>query len=885
MTEIELVPTKRHPLANCEACPLNFPEFAYVPSFGPAKADIAIVGQNPGAGEIRYGKPFLGPSGQLLDQVLEYYKLDRSKMFITNACLCTAKSEPAFKPPTGAINACRPRLMAELQSRDTKQIMLLGNVPAQAVLGGRESISKLRVGTYREIPELPRTQVFATFHPAACLRGPQYFPSMANDFGKLVNPPPPWKEPQYVVWEEAHTAIAGIREMQRRGIKKITLDIENSVREGKDEGYEHPNRFRILCIGMAYAADKAVVIGYNACQSKAVYWNLKRYLDTCEVIITQNGKYDKQGTYAQDCDFTFTDDTMLESYCLDERTGIHGLKIQLEEKLGYPRYADEIKQYLGTGKGKSFANIPLHILYRYNAFDTCGTFALDEHNKSLMASDDWAEPVRPRHDGEKWGLLRLHQFMVETTNNLAYLELNGFPVDMQYNAKLIVEYDRELLRLEREMFDTIGGTKFNPRSPKQLQAIFAKMGVPLPLVKRPNGSMSPTTDAKTLTELYDKYKKIKSDVGRAITDGSDDGLELDTRTAETKFLEALLAYRKAAKLNGTYIRGLRKMVWKRRVFPTVLVHTTVSGRTSQRRPSLQVIPHAEFVKRQFTVSKPEHVLMELDYKQIELRVLTWLAEEPYFRDVFADASRDLFTELADIVKPERSIRTTMHPKDRRNIVKAFVYGLAYGREAQSIADEFGIPLPAAQQMQREFFRVIPKVVAFREKVKYDATHQNDLVTPFGRRRRFWLVTNENKKDIQNEACAFYPQSIASDICIQAYDILRPMLKGKAWCRNLVHDAQFWECHQDDLVEVAETVMREMLYSAYRVMGDYVKIGVDIEVGRTWGDMIHLEEWLEGHRPYSTAVALRGEYEWPGIGLPSSSSPALPQASASESSGS
>lgn len=861
--------------ANCAGCPMNDNrEYGCVSSTGPQKADIGVVGQNPGQQEIRTGKPFMGPSGRLLDQVLKHYNLDRSKMFITNACLCVHRNEN-ITPPAAAVAACRPRLINELRGRDVKQVINLGKVPAQGLFGVRDSITSLRVGSFREVYDLPGVQVYSTFHPAACLRSSGFFPSLVADFGKLVNPPPPWREPQFVVWEDPHTAIRGIREMERRHIDVITLDLEWATPFDKDVSFDHPYRYKLLCIGMAYATDKAVIIGKTASQSIAVLEVLRQYLSTCKKIVCQNGKSDKQGAYAKGFNFDFTDDTMLSNYVMDERPSIHGLKVQLEEKLGYPRYGDEIKQYLGKGKARSFANIPLDILYRYNAFDTCGTFALEEHNGKLLASDDWAEPIRPRADGERWGLVRLHSFHVETANNLAYVELNGFPVDLECNAKLTEKYDTILAGLEQNMFDALAGVredpKFNPRSPQQLKKIFAELGVPLPKVRRPNGTMSETTDAATLNDLYDKYRSMKQVTLQAhILDSEDNALgpevaEVETRSVEVRFLEALLAYRKAAKTNGTYVRGLKKHVWKGRVFPTVMIHSTVSGRTSQKKPSLQVIPHADEIKRQFVVSdyhqwkygwKPHedyHLLAEFDFKQIELRVLTWLAEEDYFRDIFEDPSRDLFTELADVVHPERSSRTTMHKKDRRNIVKAFVYGLAYGREAGSIADEFNIPLREAQRMQREFFQVIPKVAAFREQVKWAATSQDDLVTPFGRRRRFMLVTSENKKDIQNEALSFYPQSIASDICIQAFDWLRPKLKGVAWCRNLVHDALFWEFREADLEYVANTVITTMRESARRVMGDYVRIDVDAEVGRTWGDLISLEEWREGKRPYPTSI--------------------------------
>jgi len=854
----------RHPKANCEACPLFDRDYAFVPSTGPSRARIALVGQNPGSQEIRIGKPFTGPSGRLLDQVLKHYKLDRSEMLVTNAVSCTHRQDSTMKPPAAAVAACRPRLMEELHQRGAEKIVSMGNVPSQGFLGVRDSITRLRVGAARdlEITAGHFAKLYCTYHPAACLRGAQYFPSMVNDFGKLVKPPPPWQEPTYVVWEDSITAIRGIKEMQRRGISRISLDIETSVPADKDTSFDHPYRYKILCIGLAYSPTKAIVIGRAACQDPLVLKMLKQFL-VGKTIICQNGKFDKQGQYAHGCDFTFTSDTMLQSYVMDERPGIHGLKVQLEEKLGYPRYADEITQYVGKGKAKSFANIPLDILYRYNAYDTCGTFALDEYNMELLHGDDWAAPVRDRHDGERWGLVRLHSFMVQTANNLSYVELNGFPVDLKYNAELTKVYDGELARLEQDMFDLLDGVRFNPRSPQQLKKIFANMNVPLPMVRRPNGTVSASTAADVLKDLYEKYKSITT---KAI--GRSDTPEIVYESTEEAFLRALLAYRKFAKMNGTYVRGLKKHVWKGRVFPTIMIHSTVSGRTSQKRPSLQVIPHANEIKRQFVTSdynkwrydwepyRDYSVLCEFDYKQIELRVLTWLAQEEYFREIFADENRDLFKELLPVVRPERSKKTNLHPKDRRNIVKAFVYGLAYGREASSIAEEYGIPDQDAQEMYRDFFRAIPNIVRFRNQVKRDAVSQNDLVTPFGRRRRFWLVTPDNKKEVENEALSFYPQSIASDIAIQAFNWLRPQLKGIAYVRNLVHDAIFTECKESNLERVADIVISTMQASAYAVMGDYVKIGVDAEVGRTWGDMISLESWLDGKRPYPSEVAVR-----------------------------
>ncbi len=117
-----------------------------------------------------------------------------------------------------------------------------------------------------------------------------------------------------------------------------------------------------------------------------------------------------------------------------------------------------------------------------------------------------------------------------------------------------------------------------------------------------------------------------------------------------------------------------------------------------------------------------------------------------------------------------------------------MYGLSYGREAMSIALEYGIPVKEAERGMKAFFEVIPQVVSFRETTRKKVLNGEDLVTPFGRHRRFWLITRQNKKDILNEALAFIPQSTASDITCDALCYTRPRLKGIGWIRNIVHDS-------------------------------------------------------------------------------------------------
>lgn len=871
---VDLVPTneRRHPLAACETCPLNTPQYGYVPSSGPDRARIALVGQNPGRNEIKSGRPFIGPSGKLLDKVLQAYRLNRGEMFITNACLCTDISNPSFTPPPAAVNACRARLITELKQHGTEKIVAMGNTATQSLLRTKVGITQLRVGPFRLADDLPDVKIIPTFHPAACLRSSASFPSMCNDFQKLVTEQPPWKAPKVIVLDSERGSLMAIKVLKRK-YRKAVVDIETDL--DKEKSFDHPNRFGLLCIGICVQSGVGIVFGERACRSRKVLDALADYLRGCDLIF-QNGKFDIGGLYPKGfSDLVIREDTMLQSYVLDERTGIHGLKYNAVEKLGAPRYDEELDQYTGKGKNKRFGNIPRRILYVYNGYDVVCTWDLNEFFGAEIAREDSLRlpPIRDRADGEWWGLRRLHDFLCDAATNFVYTELNGFAVDLGYNRQLMREYAEEARGYERIMFHIAG--EFNPRSPLQVKAVLHDLGVKIPMKKNLKGEMTETTDAEALSLMYEAAKSRRDRIkgsrqaqapGHVVLQGKIDHsgtnqigpevVEVGTEDAVVAFLETMLKYRKVAKLDGTYVSGLRKYVWRGRVYPTIMLHSTSTGRLSQKKPSLQVIPRGDKLRRQYRVAKDDYVLVGADYGQLELRVLTWLAQEPYFADIFRDPTRDLFDELLPIVRPERSYRlSSASKKDKRIIVKAFVYGLAYGREAKSISDELDIPLRDAQAMYRDFFVVIPKIVAFREKIKWAATHGEDLITPFGRRRRFNLVTDENIKDVQNEAMAFLPQSTGSDICVQAFTMLRPELRGTAWCRNTIHDALYFETHQDNVEYVGNLMRQRMIESAYQVCGDYVPFTVDVEVGRNWGDMIELEDWLKGDRPYPCAVQL------------------------------
>lgn len=797
MTE-DLLPetrSRRHPKAACEECPLNVPENGFVPSVMPEGASLAIVGEAPGFQETAYKRPFMGPSGQLLKRVLAHHDISAREVMLTNVCLCRPPDNAT--PPKAAVNACRPRLLAELAEQRIQDVVALGSTAAHSLIDSTSAITNLRVG----VPKSPTVslngsnveRVVATWHPAYCLRSADNFPAFVNDIGKLKESQrEPWREPRYQVFDDADSALLAIAELE---LVTDTLVVDIEVGIDKDESFFHPNEYDLLCVGLAYAKGRVVVIGQIALLFQRVRDALARLLRR-KRLVAHNGKFDLAGLQPVCGTLQLWFDTMLASYALDERPGNHGLKVRAVEDLGAPKYDDEIKQYIPKGD-KNYANIPRPILYKYNAFDVACTWDLYEL---------FVERLELR------GLREVHDMLVAASNQLMFLELNGIAFDLQYNFQLQTEYLERLKEIEAKLDQIVsvatkGETAFiNPRSPKQIKEFFETQKIRVE-----------STNVDTLEVLQTK---------------------VSPRSYAGQFIATLLVHRREQKLFSTYVAGLVKRVYRGRVYTTYLLHGTTSGRLASRNPNLQNIVRDKSIRKQFVASKPDNVLLQRDYKQAELRVMTTLGQDEYFRGILSDPKADLFTTLVTQlygVSEDKALDGSPESKEMRIRIKAFVYGLGYGREAASIAKEFKIPISEAYLLRDGFFELIPGIVSWQASVKRTVHRTGKLITPFGRQRRFHLITDQNRRDVENEALSYLPQSTASDICLRAFTRVRPMLRGLAYVRLTIHDALVVECHQDRVDEVGNILAAAMEQSG-REFTDYVPFPTDISVGKSWGDL-------------------------------------------------
>jgi uracil-DNA glycosylase family protein len=160
----------------CQGCDLFKVGTQTVFGEGPSTAHVMVVGEQPGDMEDRAGKPFVGPSGKLLDRAFDGAGIDRDDVYLTNAVKhfkwakdARTKRRIHKTPNAGEIRACFPWLQHEIALIKPRVIVCLGATAAKALLGRTFSVMKSR-GTAIESELAPA--VFATVHPSAVLRAP-----------------------------------------------------------------------------------------------------------------------------------------------------------------------------------------------------------------------------------------------------------------------------------------------------------------------------------------------------------------------------------------------------------------------------------------------------------------------------------------------------------------------------------------------------------------------------------------------------------------------------------------------------------------------------------------------------------------------------------------
>ena len=163
---------------NCTDCPLHGSRTNAVPGEGPADAEILFIGEGPGFHEDRQGRPFVGPAGNFLEELLQSIGMSRDQVYIANMVKCRPPNNR--DPAPSEISACSKYLDRQIELINPLLIVTLGRFSMARFLPG-QGISRVR-GRLRTVAG---RHIFPIMHPAAGLRRQEMREAIEADFEKI----------------------------------------------------------------------------------------------------------------------------------------------------------------------------------------------------------------------------------------------------------------------------------------------------------------------------------------------------------------------------------------------------------------------------------------------------------------------------------------------------------------------------------------------------------------------------------------------------------------------------------------------------------------------------------------------------------------------------
>ena len=774
---------------DCELCTLhNSADWVCLMGTGPKTADVMIVGEAPGEREDEDHQAFVGPSGQLLRDLLKESGLAPEDCYITNVVKCRPPDNRS--PERSEAKACSAAYLArEIAKVRPKWILALGNTALQA-LAGRSGITKHRGSTF----PLGDATVFAAFHPAYALRNPRNLPPLKADvarFARLArgdNENAAGRTKVFII-----RSVAQLKFLRRELMKadEISYDIETNRLEEWLPGS------MIVSISFTTEPGQAWVVPLHHANTP---WKdpdaVLRYLKPCLErpdckYIAHNGKFDCRWLAQFGVFVPQTHDTMLSAHMLDENR-LKSLKALSQIELGADAYD------VGSDAKGDLFNFDLKKLCIYNGKDTDYTLRLYHRFRGQLAEEPRIARV-------------FSKLMMPASNALTKVERRGVWLDPERLDKRNRIAHRNIRRIRAYLAEH-GAEGVNFNSPQQVARwLFDDLGLPV-------------------------IEHTKSG-GRSTREGVILQLAPDAPP-----VMGLLKYRKWAKFESTYLRPwLEERDANSRFHPGYKLFGTVTGRLSG---DFQQVPRDPFI-RSIVGAPPGWVFVEADYSQIELRIAAMLARERNMLRAYA-LGEDLHLKTAcettgllpgDITPEQR--------KKAKAVNFGFLYGMGWKKFVTYAFENYGVEVsePEAKEFRERFFAAYPGLRPWHERQRRVVHRYARVHSPIGRVRHLPDVRSGDDgvvAEAERQAINSPVQSFASDLMLLSLvrlDALLPEREARAV--GSIHDAILFEVREDRLdtwLGVIRETMEDLTMVKRKFGADItVPIEVETKAGQHWGE--------------------------------------------------
>lgn len=786
----------------------------------PEGIEIMVIGDTPQVMEIKRNAYLKGPAAGILRETLAKVGLpvDDSKVYYTTAIKCAFPKRRGKQYPNELMRNCHPNIIEEIKAVSPKMVLTLGKTAIQTVYGNIGIKVGEVVGRVTPIPGIdPGIIAVPILHPALIQRSPaEYKPFLTSIelVAMLYKGGKPYEtgEVKYQVLRTEELCDKAIQFLSKLPDKIVSADMETTGLDYRIADF--------LVLGIGFAKNKVLVIPREMAHRVKDFFAIPGLH-----WIWQHGKYDTKVLWRRALgQVPHEHDVMYMHYAMDE-TSEHNLE-----------YLSKVFLQAEAYKYKMNQNFKAITLENYEEWfeALCERVAVDcDYTYQLI-------PVMREKLDEEKPLARLYDdILMPAAPFLSRVEQNGLLV----NPKILEDYGEEYKKILEGIMD-------------EIQAMAAPYWDPESYMKEMEAKSAPDKfnpgSPKQMSWMVFKKLKLKPRIKKGTSTGA---AILESIEPQHPLVEKVLHYRKVKKEYSTYVLGLLK--WRDvdgRVRTNFSLQVTATGRLSSKEPNVQNIPSAFGVgniRRSF-VAPEGYIMMECDYTGAELRWLACLSGCPVLLDIFL-TGKNLHDETVIAIWGEN------FTKQDRMRAKAVNFGIPYGREEDSFMDEFDIPRAEARAMVQGWLN---KYYGARDYLMECAQAVIDgkyIETPFGRRRRFGLISEAALHSLQNEARNFPIQSSSSDTTLTAAMMLEePANKRNVAIVNLVHDSIVFyvPANVEAILEFSKLVNETMTSLPKKLFGYEVPFESDTDIGFTWGDLValnhhtstvHWEEKVDGKK--------------------------------------
>ena len=777
-----------------------------VRGIGPRGATILLVGEAPGADEVRFGAPFVGKAGQLLDELLDHAGLRRADIRIENVI--------EERPPSNKLDALTPERMqfwfddfaarfAELRPR---VVVPLGNVALNAVLGGTFKKGKQGYAWQHKITKLrgyPQTMlrtelaiVLPTIHPAAILRMGSWRYRAERDFGRIAeiacSPSAGMVTPRAVeIIRDEDTLVEKREWLHRTEYNTLGIDIETAGSQ-------------ILCVGFGVPGVGGIVIPTTMSawgnRKKPLYYAWQTIAAICRTHVPKalhNGLFDTfMLRMERSIEITnFAYDTMYMHQCLAP---------QDEHSLEHCASMD-----VWTPPFKQTDWNDIESIMRRCGQDACLTAELAETYIQELTT----------HGRIEFYLEAYKQFLPM----LLDLMTHGIAVDVETRTRLAAIAQQEMELLRNAIRET-AGTALHAKtglSNKKIQSYFYDtLGCK---EQRHVRTKRRTVDEVAIRRLMRRYPRAKP-VG-----------------------ELVLRYRRAQKL-GEFVAEAR-VDDDGRMRSSYGIDTDtgrLSSKTNPRGTGSNAQNQDRSIRGMF-VPDMDCVFVEVDASQGESRIVGMLSEDKKLVDMARTPPDefDIHRYNAAIVFGVRESDVT---KEQRYLGKRAVHASNYGMEGgmlSAVLAKDGIFLDdkECQALIDRYLDAFPAIVRWQQRVRIEILRHRMLANRWG---RFLDLRHEVlNKHTYKRGYAFGPQSNLVGLVN-----LWGWLPFVQWIRDTkravrinahMHDALLFSARPDDVAacvtQLVSTLSRPCTYSPAGAL----VMPLTVKVGHSWASE-DMTEW-------------------------------------------